>query len=248
MLDDLSLDQLLIGAAESPPSSRIDFRDPIARHGSVAVSRIAPWLADPALAAFAIRVIQRAAEFGGQADAVRVLRDAMSFLTGPAHTDAQVALGELGVRPRPKASRPAGPVAAAPMSTDELVAGRRYRRRDLHDAGLGGNRQKGISYGANGTDVLLFSDPAKAGEWGYRDTWQGADAYRYFGEWSGTGDMGLVGGNREIVDRSPNLYLFTRLGTIFEFAGRFQCRRWTQEPATRDGKQWMAIVFDLERV
>ena len=127
------------------------------------------------------------------------------------------------------------------------MIGKLYRRKDLHDSGLGGNRQKGISYGADATEVLLFSDPASHEKWGYRDSWQGSDAYRYYGEWSGTGDMTFTGGNQAIVDRSPELHLFTKTHAGHIYAGRFSCRRSELVPGYRDGKQWTAIVFDLVR-
>ena len=47
------------------------------------------------------------------------------------------------------------------MAPEDLVEDKVYKRRDLHDAGLGGNQQKGISYPADGTYVLLFSDPIR---------------------------------------------------------------------------------------
>jgi len=253
-MDDLNLHELLIGAGESPPDTRIEFRDPIARHGPAAVAAMSPWLRDPRLAAFAIRVIRRAADFEARAQAIRALEDAIPSLVDVLRQDAEKSLADLlpgsrGRSPgdrRPPAHR--SQVNSAPAGVDQLVEGRTYRRRDLHERGFGGNRQKGISYAAGGTDAFLFSDPSKVAEWGYRDTWVGNDIYRYYGEWSGTGDMTLSGGNREIIDRSPNLYLFTKTTQGHQFAGRFRCRSWQSTPAVREGRQWMAIVFDLERV
>jgi hypothetical protein len=60
------------------------------------------------------------------------------------------------------------------MAPEDLVVGRVYRRRELHLAGLGGNWQSGISYPADGTYVLLFSDPDARQEHGYAVTWCGA--------------------------------------------------------------------------
>jgi hypothetical protein len=51
-----------------------------------------------------------------------------------------------------------------------------------------------------------------------------------------------------LVDRSPELYLFTRAKCGHIFRGRFQCRDWETERATRDGKSHTAIVFNLRRV
>jgi hypothetical protein len=245
-LDELDLSQLLIGAAESPPSSRIEFRDPIARHGEAAVLQIEPWLGDKTLAAFAIRVIRRSAEFGARDQAIRVLRSAMDRLAEPHKTDALKALDELGSRIS-RTARPPRPQSTPVVTSSELVEGRVYRRKDLHEAGLGGNRQKGISYGANATEVFLFSDPGTREEWGYRDSWQGRDAYVYYGEWSGAGDMSFVGGNKAMLDRSPEIHLFTRVANGHQYAGRFAVERSDTIPASRDGRQWNAIVFRLRR-
>ena len=70
---ELTLDDAVMGAAEAPPSIRIEFRDPIARHGLAGIERVVPWLTDPSMAAFAVRVVARAADFGAADDARRVL-------------------------------------------------------------------------------------------------------------------------------------------------------------------------------
>jgi hypothetical protein len=56
-----SLASLLQAAAEAAPDHRIEFRDAIAAHGEAAIKGVSPWLADPALGAFAVRVIRKAA-------------------------------------------------------------------------------------------------------------------------------------------------------------------------------------------
>jgi hypothetical protein len=248
MFEGLSLAELLIGAAESPPSSRIEFRDPIARHRSAGVDAVRPWLEDRYLTAFAIRVIRRSADFGARDHAIAVLRAAVLGLSEPHLTDARVALAELGGREAPiRSPRTSSAEPSFLMSSNELVIGKVYRRKDLHDSGLGGNRQKGISYGANATEVLLLSDPGTHAEWGYRDSWQGPDRFAYYGEWNGAGDMTFSGGNQAILDRSPEIYLFTRTTNGHEYAGRFACEGWDYVPASRDGRPWKAIVFRLSR-
>jgi hypothetical protein len=77
----------------------------------------------------------------------------------------------------------------------------------------------------------------------------GEDRYRYFGEWRGSRDMSLTGGNKAIVDRSPNLYLFVGQGDGFHrFAGRFMVIDHERVIAEREGAVGEAIVFVLERV
>ncbi len=207
------------------------------------------WLTDRQLAAFAIWVIRKAGDSGAKEEAISALRASLLLLQEPYLGDARAALAELGARdvaPRVRVGTTA--TVGRIGSTNDLVIDRVYRRKDLHDSGLGGNRQKGISYGADSTEVLLFSDPGSHAQWGYRDSWQGSNAYRYYGEWSGSGDMTFTGGNQAIVDRSPELHLFTKALAGHAYAGRFSCRRWELVPGYRDGKQWTAIVFDLARV
>ena len=247
-VQDHELVALLIAAGEAPPASRIEFRDPIAAFGDQAVERLSrpEWIGDPLYAAFAIRTISRAGKLGAPT-AVRELRRALEFVANETlRRDIEfelAALGaSLGVK---KANTKHSKVVTAPISVDDLRVGACYRRRDLHLGGLGGNWQKGISYPADGTHCLLFSDPSKASEYGYRDEPFGADGYRYFGEWDGPGDMTMSGGNQRIVDRSPELYLFTDASCGRVFRGRFEFESWGWETTTRDGKELKAIVFTL---
>ena len=213
----LTLEEAVIGAGEAPPNVRIEFRDAIARHGPEGIAQVAPWLIDPKMAAFAVRVIGRAAEFGAAAEARRVLELAFIDIPDPARTDAAEVLAKLGSRRRQisrgtSKQKPAVSPAEY-VGLDQLVEDRLYRRTELHTSGLGGNRQKGISYPAGGTYVLLFSDPHSVAEWGYRDIWLGADTYRYYGEWDGSGDMQMRGGNLAIVRANPrDLSLCESLG------------------------------------
>jgi hypothetical protein len=162
--------------------------------------------------------------------------------------DIANALVSLGVAaPRTKSSKKQSVApSTAPIAPDDLVVGRCYRRLDLHNGGLGGNRQKGISYPARGTYCLLFSDPNKVHDYGYKDQPIGDAGYRYFGEWSGAGDMVMTGGNKAISDRSPELYLFTAAACGYVFRGRQRLVAVDHAKATRDGREFNAIVFVLE--
>jgi len=60
--EDQSLASLLQAAAEAAPDRRIELRDAIAAHGEAAIKGVSPWLADPALGAFAVRVIRKAVD------------------------------------------------------------------------------------------------------------------------------------------------------------------------------------------
>jgi hypothetical protein len=249
----MGLNEVLIAAAEAPPEDRIQYRDKTASYGEAAIDRLMdlPWIGDPTYAAFAIRTIAKAGELGARHAAIDALTRAKSIVSSDFHrSDIAAALASLGVAQRPDATgmkRSSG-ARSAPIAPDDLVVGRCYRRSDLHDGGLGGNRQKGISYPASGTYCLLFSDPSKVTEYGYHDQPLGSDGYRYFGEWSGSGDMTMTGGNQAIVDRSPELYLFTTASCGRVFRGRFKVDSWETARASRDGHEANAIVFILGRV
>jgi hypothetical protein len=182
------------------------------------------------------------------------LRAAFATAGETERRDIEEQLDRLGVHTTPKATRKpdASSVTTArivgPMSVEELQVGRTYRRSSLHDGGLGGSRQTGISYSANGTYALLFSDPSKASEWGYRDAPVGEDGYRFFGHWYGSGDMKMERGNRVVRDRSPELYLFTESRGGYQYRGQFECLDWDWERTPRDGRDDQAIVFTLKRV
>lgn len=246
------LDDLLVAAGEAPPETRIEFRDRIAAFGTEAIDRLlgAAWIGDPKYAAFAIRTIRKAGELGSRQEAVDALRGALAaVLTETQRGDISAALAALGAdRPKPPKSSTQTPrVRSSVVTLEHLVEGSCYTRTELHES-FGGNRQKGISYPASGYHCLLFSDPLKASEHGYRDTPAGEDGYRYFGEWNGPGDMTMTGGNRMVMDRSPELYLFTRASCGHVFRGRYQCGGWDTEKTSRDGHSHTAIVFQLRRV
>lgn len=247
-----SLDDLLVAAGEAPPESRIEFRDRIASYGREAIARLMnpAWVGDPKYAPFAVRTIAQAAAYGAPQEAVDALRRALAEVnTETQRADIAAALATLGAK-KPKRSRrsPQAPrIRSTALTLGDLVEGRCYSRSELHDS-LGGNRQKGISYPADGYHCLLFSDPSRASEHGYADAPVGDDGYRYFGEWSGPGDMTMTGGNQVVLDRSPELYLFTKATCGHVFRGRFQCGDFEAEKATRDGRSHSAIVFNLLRV
>jgi hypothetical protein len=99
-----ALAALLVDARGADPAHRIDWRDPIAAHGAAAIEAVSPWLKDPNLAAFAIRVITRAGLDGQREVAQAALRQARRRLDPRLRADADWALGVL------KAERVAVPV------------------------------------------------------------------------------------------------------------------------------------------
>ena len=80
------LAKLLEQAEEAGLRERIEFRDPIARHGAEAVEAMIPWLADGRLAGFAVRVIAAAHGFGAAHEAIAAL---LAGLNEPANPEVQ---------------------------------------------------------------------------------------------------------------------------------------------------------------
>lgn len=243
---------LLEEAREADPGSRIEYRDAIARHGAVAIREIRSWLADPALVSFAIRVIEKAAATDAEARrlAIEALRGVQgSAFSESAKRDALDALQRLGAAARRPRSTGPEPMPRSAGSLQALVRGYGYRRRELRDAGLLGNIYSGISYPADGDHACLFSGGPNSEAYGYRDMPSGNNGYRYYGEWRGTRDMSMTGGNKVICDRSPNLYLFVNEGNgVHRFEGRFMVTDHETVVAEREGTIGQAIVFTLERV
>jgi hypothetical protein len=92
-----ALAALLAEAKDADPAHRIDWRDPIAAHGAAAIEAVGPWLKDPTLAAFAIRVIARVGLDGEREAAQATLRQARRRLDARLRADADWALGVLRV-------------------------------------------------------------------------------------------------------------------------------------------------------
>lgn len=94
-----ALATLLARAEGADPMHRIDLRDPIAAHGAAAIEAVTPWLKEPTLAAFAIRVIARVGLDGEREAAQATLRSARRRMDERLRADADWALGVLKVSP-----------------------------------------------------------------------------------------------------------------------------------------------------
>ncbi len=243
---------LLDQAREADLGSRIEYRDPIAAYGSVAIREVRSWLADATLVSFAIRVIEKAAavDDGAKNDALVALRSIQGgAFAETAKLDAHQAIKRLGGAIRPTKAAKATAMGRSSGPLPALIRGYPYRRRELREAGLLGNIYSGISYPADGDHACLFSGGPNSESYGYRDMPFGDNGYRYYGEWRGTRDMSLTGGNRVIIDRGPNLYLFVNEGGgVHRFEGRFMATGYEKVIAEREGTMGEAIVFILERV
>ena len=91
-----SLEELLEAARNASPNDRMDLRDGIASHGEEAIEKIQPWLADPTLSPFAVRVIARVAELGPRQPAVDALRAAGLEATPFLRKEIDAELARLG--------------------------------------------------------------------------------------------------------------------------------------------------------
>lgn len=105
------LDELVDAARRSSPEDRIRWRDPIAAHGMAGIDAVAPWLAEPVFAAFAIRVILRAGVDGQRDGATAALRRARRTMGPVLRADVDWAIRQLRVSAEPLP--PPVPVSAA---------------------------------------------------------------------------------------------------------------------------------------
>ena len=93
----MKLALLLEEARTASPASRIEWRDRIAAFGPPAIEGVRPWLSSPVLAAFAIRVIERAGAVGDATLATKVLRSARTTVPPAVAADIDWALQRLRV-------------------------------------------------------------------------------------------------------------------------------------------------------
>src|SRR3954454_1401133 len=92
---------LLQRARDADPADRIELRDDIASHGEPAIEAMTEWLYDPALGAFAIRVLRWiAAESPLRAQVLEVLR-AVDRTELAAHLNRDLDEALAGLDPRP---------------------------------------------------------------------------------------------------------------------------------------------------
>lgn len=128
------LDQLLDAASSADPGVRIEFRDPIARHGAVAIPRLRGWLADPRLSAFAVRTLEKVA---ADPENRRAVLDALGSVDSqaasePVRRDVADAVARITGRvPRPGgATAPGRKAAAEPWPGSRVVSSLELRFHD----------------------------------------------------------------------------------------------------------------------
>jgi hypothetical protein len=111
----MELSALVREAQAASPADRIVWRDRIAAYGRRAIEAVRPWLTDPALAAFAIRVIERAGAEADRSEAIRVLRSSRSKVPPLVKGDVDWALRRLQPRSARSAGRQQPPVTPQPV-------------------------------------------------------------------------------------------------------------------------------------
>lgn len=122
---------LMSEAETASPMHRIEWRDRIAAHGARAIDGVRPWLASPVLAAFAIRVIERAGTNGEAPLATQVLRSARSSVPPAMKSDVDWALHLLRQRAAQSVALAAPPArpAAKPARQEQPYLSPVARRR-----------------------------------------------------------------------------------------------------------------------
>ena len=105
-----TLEGLLPLATAADPLVRMNLRDPIAAHGDDAIEAMTDWLADPRLAAFAIRVLGRIGRTEANRAAVIASPRAVDREDLPAHLvrDIDAELASLGAKAAVRPARTAG--------------------------------------------------------------------------------------------------------------------------------------------
>jgi hypothetical protein len=122
-----ALAALLADAREADPAHRIDLRDPIAAYGADAIEAVGPWLKEPILAAFAIRVIARAGLDGQREIALTTLRGARRRLDPRLRADVDWALSVLKIERTPEPALVKPVVHALPRVERPRTTSRRPR-------------------------------------------------------------------------------------------------------------------------
>jgi hypothetical protein len=119
--DDLAT--LLRLAADADGMSRIDFRDPIAAHGSAAVARLEEWLTDPRLAPFAVVTIKAAGLGGAAIEARTALQRARPHVNPSVAGDIDRALAAFPGSTRTTAAKAERGLAGTPASALGVLRG-----------------------------------------------------------------------------------------------------------------------------
>lgn len=129
----------------------------------------------------------------------------------------------------------------------ELVVGRTYRRRELHES-YGGQWQGGISTPTDHPVIFLFA--GEAGEkYGYKDDYRSDGTFWYTGEGQ-IGTMTFIRGNSAIFNHKETgrrLHLFRALGKgmVLYIGEATLIDHHAEARIDREGNHRQAIIFEL---
>lgn len=115
----MQLALLLDEAQQAPLDRRIQLRDPIAAFGPRAIEAVQPWLASPSMAAFAVRVIERAGESGEAVLAAQALRAARAKAGPSIREDIDWALARLKPVRAAAHAEPGKPAPTRPTTREQ---------------------------------------------------------------------------------------------------------------------------------
>ncbi len=125
----MELEALLEAAKAAPPERRIEFRDQIAAHGTLAIEGVKPWLVDDVLAAFAVRVIEQVGIHGEPEMATKVLRAARTKVPPSVTDDVTWALQRIKLAAQPEPPPAPEPVAVVRRAPVQSASSTRRRTR-----------------------------------------------------------------------------------------------------------------------
>jgi hypothetical protein len=98
----MTLEEVIAGGLAADGLTRIEWRDRIAEHGAAAIDVVSPWITDPKLSAFAVRVIEATAKFGERDAAISALMSVRRVAPDATIVgDIGAALQRLGAVPHP---------------------------------------------------------------------------------------------------------------------------------------------------
>lgn len=129
----------------------------------------------------------------------------------------------------------------------DLIPGKVYRRRDLHEA-LGGQRQGGISTPSRFPVILLFTGD-QGTLYGYHDGFQPDGTFFYTGEGQ-IGDMQFVRGNLAIrshqaAGKALHLFKYVQRSHVQYVGQAYYIDHHTRIAPDRDGTPRTAIIFEM---
>lgn len=234
------LSDLLEETRDADPGERINLRDPIAAHGEVAIDAMTDWLADPRLAAFAIRVLERIGADLGQRPAVVGALMAVDRTELPPHLVGDLdrtlaALGARGGNTRPVRSgrsRPTRPPGTPGQQGRGYWVMRTspWERPFIWSEALAGRLRQGWGV-EDEQDLEVIAATLRSGDRLTGLQLEARRALRMLASW----DNGIRFSDIVVA---PNLPEYGRL-SVFRVSGSYE---WAPEPPRRFGERFGHVL------